>query len=118
MKKTVAVILKETLIQMLISVILVTVAAFVVLKVSPSDTTVKIMIFVIYGIAAFTGGFILGKAMNRRKFLWGMAAGAIYIAILLLISLIVKGSLGTGTVDMLTGIIVSLVAGTIGGMLG
>lgn len=117
MKKVVLAILKETLIQMVVSVILVAIAAFVVLKISPTESTVKIIILVIYGISSFVGGFVLGKVMEKRKFLWGAAAGAIYIGLLLLVSLIAKGSLNAGTVNMVTGIIVSLAAGMVGGML-
>lgn len=117
MKKAVFTILKETLIQMIISVILVAAAAFVVLKTSPSENTIKIIILVIYGISSFVGGIILGKVMEKRKFLWGAAAGAIYICIILLAALIVKGSLNAGTVSVVSGIIVSLAAGTVGGMI-
>lgn len=117
MKKAALTILKETFIQMIISIILVAIAAFVILKISPSEAVIKIIILVIYGIASFVGGFILGRVMEKRKFLWGAAAGGIYIGILLLASLIVKGSLGTGTIDFVTGIIVSLAAGMVGGMI-
>lgn len=116
MKNLAVTILKETLIQMIISVILVAVAAFVILKTSPSEGVVTTIVLVIYGISSFVGGFILGKVMDRRKFLWGMLAGAIYIGILLLVAFIVKGSFGVGTVNVVTGIIVSLISGMAGGM--
>ena len=116
MKKIALTILKETLIQMIISVILVAMAAFVVLKVSPSETVMKAIILIIYAVAAFVGGFILGKVMNRRKFLWGALAGGIYFSIILIAALIIKGSLDAGTIGITSGIITSLSAGTIGGM--
>lgn len=117
MKNTALTILKETLIQMIISIILVAAAAFVVLKISPSETVVKGIIIAIYAVSAFVGGFILGKVMDKRKFLWGALAGGIYFAIILLTALVIKGGAGTGTVGMTSGIITSLAAGTIGGML-
>ena len=117
MKRAVFTILKETLIQMIISVILVAIAAFVVLRTSPSENTIKIIILVIYGISSFVGGLILGKAMEKRRFLWGAGAGAIYIGILLLAALAIKGNLNTGTVSLISGIIVSVAAGTVGGIL-
>lgn len=116
-KKIVGTMLKETLIQMIISVILIAVAAFVVLKISPSDAVIKVIILAIYAISAFAGGFIMGKVMETRKFLWGMAAGAVYIGIILLVAFIEKGSLNAGTVGVASGIITSLTGGTIGGML-
>lgn len=118
MKNAATAILKETLIQMVISIILVAVMAFIMLKVSPAESVLKIMVLIIYGISSFAGGMILGKVMNRRKFLWGAAAGAVYIGIILLAALIVKGGIGGSAIDTTTGIIVSLAAGTAGGMLG
>ncbi len=116
-KKIGTAILKETLIQMIISVVLVAAAAFVVLKISPSAAVIKVIILAIYGISSFIGGFILGKVMEKKKFLWGMAAGAIYFSIIILVALIIKGNINAGTIGISSGIIVSLATGTIGGML-
>ena len=117
MKKIALTILKELLVQMIISVILVAIAAFVVLRVSPSETAVKVIILVIYGISTFVGGFIMGKVMDKRKFLWGALSGALYFAIILVAAIIIKGSPNAGTIGVTSGIIVSLAAGTIGGMI-
>lgn len=116
MKKIPITILKETVIQMIISVILVAIAAFVVLKVSPTEGVVKVIVLAIYAISSFVGGTILGKVMEKQKFLWGALAGAIYIGIILIVALVVKGSVEAGTVGIASGIIVSLIAGTLGGM--
>lgn len=117
MKKVAVIFLKETLIQMIISTVLLALIAFVVLKISPSVATIKIMVLIIYGIASFCGGVIVGKVMESRKFVWGALAGLIYFAIIFLTSLISKGSVSSGSVGLFSGCIVSVVAGTIGGML-
>lgn len=117
MKKAVITLLKETLAEMIISTILLAIAAFIVLKVSPSLSTIKILILVIYGIASFCGGIIMGKVMETRKFLWGALAGILYFTIIIIVAFIVKGSILTGTVGILSGLIVSAAAGTIGGMI-
>ena len=82
MKKVAVIFLKETLIQMIISTVLLALIAFVVLKISPSVATIKIMVLIIYGIASFCGGVIVGKVMESRKFVWGALAGLIYFAII------------------------------------
>lgn len=92
MKKVAVIFLKETLIQMIISTVLLALIAFVVLKISPSVATIKIMVLIIYGIASFCGGVIVGKVMESRKFVWGALAGLIYFAIIFLTALISKGS--------------------------
>lgn len=116
-KKIAMAILKETFIQMLISVVLIAVAAFAVLKISPSDAVLKVIILAIYAVSSFVGGFIMGKVMDRRKFLWGLVAGAAYISVILLVAFIINGNFNAGTVGVTSGIITSLAAGTIGGML-
>ena len=117
MKKVAVIFLKETLIQMIISTVLLALIAFVVLKISPSVATIKIMVLIIYGIASFCGGVIVGKVMESRKFVWGALAGLIYFAIIFLTALISKGSVSSGSVGLFSGCMVSVVAGTIGGML-
>ncbi len=117
MKNIVITLLKELLLQMILSAVLVAVAALIVLRISPSAGVLKAMILVIYGVASLAGGIILGKVMEKRKFLWGAFAGALYIGIIIIVALIVKGSIEAGTIGIPAGIIVSLAAGTIGGML-
>lgn len=116
-KKITAAILKETLIQMLVSVVLIAIAAFVVLKMSPSDAVIKVIVLAIYAVSAFVGGFLMGKVMDRRKFLWGLVAGAMYITVILLVAFVVKGNFNAGMVGVTSGVIASLAGGTIGGML-
>lgn len=117
MKKVIMTLLKETLAEMIISAILLAVVSFIVLKISPSLSTVKTLILVIYGISCFCGGIIMGKVMETKKFLWGALAGVVYFAIIIAVAFIAKGNVSAGTVGIVSGIIVSIGAGTIGGMI-
>ena len=117
MKKAVITLLKETLAEMLISTVLLAVAAFIVLRVSPTLAVIKIMILIIYGISSFFGGIIMGKVMETKKFLWGALAGVVYFTLIIITAFIAKGSISAGTVGILSGLIVSAAAGTIGGMI-
>ena len=51
--------------------------AFLLLKLDLSQSNVSVGIIVTYLVSCFLGGFILGKTMERRKFLWGMVLGII-----------------------------------------
>ena len=108
---------KDFLIQIILSAVLILVAAFVVLKISPSNNTVGIIILVIYAISCFVGGILIGKTMETRKFLWGLASGALYIGAILLISFLVSDNSPDGMVSSVTSLIVCLSSGTIGGMI-
>ena len=55
--------------------------------------------------------------MTKQTFIWGAVSGVVYFAIIALIALVVKGGIDTGTVGIISGFVVSVVAGTIGGMI-
>lgn len=88
--------------------------AFLLFKMQLSEKTVSVAIIVIYVVSTLFAGFVTGKKMESRKFLWGLCMGAAYFVVLALVSLVVKQSpeaLGSSFFTTLT-----LCAG--GGMLG
>lgn len=117
MNRIVVTFLKEILIQMIISAVLLACVSFVVLRMTPGIAVIKVLILVIYGISTFIGGYIIGKVMNKKKFIWGAISGIVYFALIAVIALIVKGSIDTGTVGIISGFVVSVAAGTLGGMI-
>ncbi len=117
MNRMIVTFLKEILIQMIISAVLLACVSFIVLRMTPGMAVTKVLILVIYGISTFIGGYIIGKVMNKRKFVWGAISGIVYFAIIAIIAFIVKGGIDTGTVGIISGFIVSVAAGTIGGMI-
>ena len=44
-------------------------------KMGLSEENVNAGIILPYVISTFAGGFVIGKLMRRRKFLWGLLAG-------------------------------------------
>lgn len=118
MKKIAGLILKELLVQIILSAVLVVILAFVVFELSLGDGIIRIMILAIYGICSLIGGLILGKNMQKRKFLWGLVAGAIYIGLIMGISFMIRDETGGGAIGLGTGVAVALGFGTFGGMLG
>lgn len=62
------------------------VLAFLLLRLELDESAVKIGIVLIYIISGAGGGFLLGKINKKRKFLWGIFLGALYFAILLIIT--------------------------------
>ena len=117
MKKIAGLILKELLVQIILSTVLVVILAFIVFELSLGDGIIRIMILAIYGICSLVGGLILGN-IQKRKFLWGLVAGAIYIGLIVGISFIIRDETGGGAIGLGTGVAVALGFGTFGGMLG
>ena len=116
MKKIAGLILKELLVQIILSTVLVVILAFIVFELSLGDGIIRIL--AIYGICSLVGGLILGKNIQKRKFLWGLVAGAIYIGLIMGISFIIRDETGGGAIGLGTGVAVALGFGTFGGMLG
>lgn len=69
--------------------ILLLLLALLLYKLQLSEARVNIGVIVIYVLSSFLAGFLEGKMMKARKFLWGSAAGLLYFVILSLISLAV-----------------------------
>lgn len=88
--------------------------ALFVFRFSLSEKTVSLVIIGIYIGTTFCAGFITGKKLKTRKFLWGLLVGAAYFVVLLVLSLIVNHSVG----DMGTNVFAVLVMCAGGGMLG
>lgn len=71
----------------------------------------------IYIVATFFGGFMAGKHIENRKFLWGLLEGLLYFAILLIVSLIANHTLKDVTTNLTTAFLICGGSGMLGGML-
>lgn len=110
----VASLMKSLLFSYILTVLMLGVLAFLLYKLQLGEKAVNIAIIVIYVAATFFGGFLAGKRMRTRRFLWGLAVGSAYFVILAAVSLIAgKGNIQVGNSFFTT---LALCAG--GGMLG
>ena len=76
--------------------------ALLLYKAGLSQKVVSICIIVIYVLATFFAGFITGKKLKNRKFLWGALMGAMYFLVLAVISLIVNRQPGILSTSFVT----------------
>ena len=91
--------------------------AFLLYKFGLTEKIVSIAIIVIYVAATFFAGFVAGRKMQNRKFLWGLLMGGLYFLVLLLVSLLVNGSVGEIGNSFLTTMVLCAAGGMLGGML-
>ncbi|GFH96219.1 hypothetical protein IMSAGC003_02774 [Lachnospiraceae bacterium] len=91
--------------------------ALLLYKVGLSQKVVSICIIVIYVLATFFAGFITGKKLKNRKFLWGALMGLAYFLILVVVSLIVNRQPGVLANSLLTTLVLCGGGGMLGGML-
>lgn len=86
-------------------------------KLGLSQGQVRIGILAIYVLSGFFGGFFMGKAGKNRRFLWGVAMGAVYFLVLTLISLAANRGLSAGALQLLGELGLCMAGGMLGGML-
>lgn len=113
----VAFLLKKLLFSYILTGVLLALLAFLLYKLDLGEKTVSIAIIVIYVAATLFGGFVAGKRMGSRKFLWGLLMGSAYFLILTAVSLCVgKGGMEVGT-SFITTFVLCAGGGMLGGML-
>ena len=91
--------------------------ALLLYKLRLSEQIVSIAIIVIYVAAVFLAGFLAGKRMKSRRFLWGLAMGLAYFVVMVLVSLAVNHSLNGLDTHFFTTLVLCGAGGMLGGML-
>ena len=109
--------LKTLFITYLLTGILLFSLAFILYKVRLSNTQVQTGVYLIYILSSFLGGFLAGKKMKSRRFLWGKLMGALYFLVLFLVSSLSGRPLESGFSYLLLVLGICLAGGTSGGML-
>lgn len=109
--------LKALLAAYAVTVVLLFLLTFLLYKFNLDEGKVNIGISAVYVISTFTGGFLIGKWNQIRKYLWGLAVGILYFALLLLISVAVYRSLQDNGASVLTIFLLCAGGGMLGGML-
>lgn len=86
--------LKVFLFSYVLTAVLLMLLAMLLYKLRLSEMVVNIGIILIYIAACFLSGFITGKKMENKKFIWGLLMGTGYFLILALLSaILMRGAL-------------------------
>lgn len=93
------------------------VLAFLYYKLRFSEDIVSGVIVLTYVVAGFLSGFLAGKRMKQKKFLWGLLMGVAYYLVLLVLSLVVNQGINDFSGSMLTTLVLCAGGGMLGGML-
>lgn len=91
--------------------------AFMLYRFGLQEKIVNIIIILIYIAVTFCAGFLAGKKMKSRRFMWGLIMGVSYFVILLLVSLVANRSAEEVTEGVLTVFLLCAGSGMLGGML-
>jgi putative membrane protein (TIGR04086 family) len=91
--------------------------AFLMYQMEPGEAVVNGAITVIYVLVGFFGGFFLGRAAGRRKYLWGFLAGLCYVLVLFLVGFLLHRGLTDSWVSLASTLVLCAGSATAGGML-
>ena len=109
--------LKTLLFSYILTGALLALQAVLLYKLRLDEKSVALAIIVIYVAGTFFGGFVAGKRLKNRKFLWGLLMGTAYFVVLALVSLVVgRGHIQLGN-SFLTTLVLCAGGGMLGGML-
>ena len=110
-------VLAAVFVMFIVSGLLLLLLAMLLYKMELEESAVRIGIIAIYVVAGIAGGFLVGKIMREQKYLWGLAAGAIYFVLLFAVSVAVKGGFDLDMTRVLTTMILCGASGMAGGMI-
>lgn len=83
-----------------------------------SERAVEIGIIIVYIISSLLAGIFYSKGAQNRRFLWGMAAGAVYFLVICVISVVVEKDFEPLSNSCITTMLICLGSGMLGGMIG
>ena len=110
--------LKCLLLSYIFTALMLLLLAFLLFKLGLSEEIVSIAIIGIYVASTFLGGFIAGKRLQNRKFIWGLLVGCAYFGVLAAVSILVNQPVSELGDSVLTTFILCGAGGMLGGMLG
>ncbi len=109
-------VLKVLLVMYILTGIFLVILAALLYKFELSESAVNIAVIVIYVLIGFIGGFLAGKILKVRKFMWGAVTGALYFLILIGVSFAMHKGLSQDVVHFATTLVLCVASGTAGGM--
>lgn len=109
--------LKALLCAYIMTGILLLILTLLLYKAGLSEENINAGIILTYVISTFSGGFVIGKLIGVKKFLWGLLLGVLYFVLLMLISLGIYHSLQSDVENLVTTFLLCAGGGMLGGMI-
>lgn len=110
-------VMKALLVSYMVTGLLLLLTAGLLYKFQLDEGKIQIGIIVTYILSCFVGGFLAGKMMKSRQFLWGVLLGLLYFLIMTLVSIAVNRELQGTSSGFITSFLLCMGGGMLGGML-
>jgi putative membrane protein (TIGR04086 family) len=111
-------ILKSILISYIFTGIVLLILSVLLLKTDVSYNFLRGGMIFSYLFSSLVAGFLTGRSVKVRRFLWGMLAGFLYFALLFLVSFFMNSFTITAPATMVMIFVMCILGGMFGGMFG
>lgn len=101
----------------IVTAVILLLLSFILYKVQIPSGVVSVGVILAYILSTFVGGFFIGKKVEARKFIWGIAVGAIYFLIIIIISIVLNKAAFGSAGSIVTVLGMCLLGGMLGGMI-
>ena len=100
-----------------VTMVILLVMALLLYKMKLSEQIISAGIIITYAVSCFVGGFLTGKKLKQKRYIWGLLMGLAYYFVLLVVSVVMNGSFKEVTDSLFTTLILCAGGGMLGGML-
>ena len=109
--------IRSLIVSFLLSILMLAGLTFLLYRFRLGESQITIGIYVIYILSCMIGGFLAGKSMKSRRFLWGLISGILYFLFLLAISALQESGITADPANILTVLGICGLSGMAGGMI-
>lgn len=109
--------LKALFVAYILTSIILFIMALLLYKLEPSNGVISVGIVFSYIFSSFVGGFMIGKKVTEKQFLWGILLGVLYFFVLFCISCLLNKDIFGQMGSVITVFFMCSLGGMLGGMI-
>lgn len=109
--------IRTLLISYIVTGLLLMVLAFSLYKWNLTQSKIDLGILAVYLVSNLIGGFVIGRQMRERKFIWGLISGVLYFLLLLLVTFLVYHNIQSEMKEVIMTLLICAGGGMLGGMI-
>lgn len=91
--------------------------AFIMFKFNLDESVAQFAVTFVYILSSAVGALVLGKLINKNKYIYGFVMGLIYVIIIFVISLVAVGDASVLSDNGISTLLLCLCGGLLGGMI-
>lgn len=115
-KNPVSAMLTAMAVSVVVTVVLLLLLTVLVYNTNVSGTVTGILMVAIYVLGPFSGAFVLGKMVKKKRYLWGLFLGILYYCVFVLVSVLTAKGAPAEIREYIQVLLAVLPGGILGGM--